>query len=220
MPYPPQGYGPTAAVTAAEVWAYITRRLTNLDDVRAARIDEITAARLGELDPANLPADVAANLTAILARVTTAHFDASEFETEWQTNPVVNNVASAAETPLTAGSITPTYPSGAAEVRAILLPMIKAASQAAATHHIGIKIQYRTGGAGPWSDLPLDLTTNPPLGLVAVDGAVDSWAHPVDVTAIVSSGVQVEFRFAVDSDDASSVNYTTSFLLALVYRMG
>jgi len=39
MPYPPQGAAP--ADIAASVWAYTARRLTNLDDVRAARIDEI-----------------------------------------------------------------------------------------------------------------------------------------------------------------------------------
>jgi len=190
-----------------------------LPAARAALIDQITAARMAELDPANLPADVATNLAAILTRLTTAHFDLSELETEWQSDPVVQNVASAAATALTAGSITPTYPTGAVERRVILLPMIKAASQAANTHHIGFKIQYRTGGAGPYSDLK-DYTANPPLTLAAVDGATDSWAQPIDVSAIVSSGVQVEFRFEVDSDSAGSVNYTSSFLLVLVYRMG
>jgi len=54
--------------TALAVWAYATRLLTNLDNIRAARIDEITAARLAELDPANLPADV----NTLLARLTDA----------------------------------------------------------------------------------------------------------------------------------------------------
>jgi len=169
--------------------------------------NKLTAARAAFLD------------AAISGRLSTSHFDASELETEWNTDPVVQNVASAAETALTAGSITPTYPTGSVERRAILLPMIKAASQAANTHHIGIKVQYRTGGAGPYSDL-VNFTANPPLTLVPADGAVDSWAHPIDVTAMVSTGVQVEFRFAVDSDNAGSINYTTSFVLVLVYRMG
>jgi len=149
----------------------------------------------------------------------TAAVIASEVETEWQTDPVVENVASSSLTALTAGSITPTYPVGATERRVILLALIKAASQAANTHHIGLKIQYRLGGAGGYSDLK-DFTANPPLTLPSVDGGSDSWSCPVDVTAIVSSGVQVEFRFAVDSDNAGSVNYTTSFVLNLVYRMG
>jgi len=51
-----------ASETAAAVWAYVTRLLTNLDNIRAARIDEITAARMAELDPANMPGDIAAIL--------------------------------------------------------------------------------------------------------------------------------------------------------------
>lgn len=66
---------PAAGATAADVWAYATKLLTNpaaAQDLlnmqvgisptatgRAALIDEITAARLSELDPANLPGDVA-----------------------------------------------------------------------------------------------------------------------------------------------------------------
>jgi len=159
------------------------------------------------------------SLRSILSKVDISAILYAERETEWQSDPVVENVASAAATALTAGSITPTYPTDAVERRVILLPMIKAANQAANTHHIGFKIQYRTGGAGAYSDLK-DYTANPPLSLATVDGSVDSWAQPVDVTAVVSSGVQVEFRFEVDSDNAGSVNYTSSFLLVLVYRMG
>jgi len=169
--------------------------------------------------PGDIASSVWAYITRVLTSLATAPFILTEFETEWQTDPVVENVASASATALTAGSITPTYPTGSTEARAVLLPMIKAANQAANTHHIGFKIQYRTGGAGPYSDLK-DYTANPPLTLVAADGSVDGWAHPIDVTAIVSSGVQVEFRFEVDSDNAGGVNYTTSFLLVLVYRMG
>jgi len=199
-----------AELSAEEVWAYVTRILTSL--ANPTDIIKFIGKGTGTEIPNNKSLyDILALENPLILYV--------ERETEWNTDPVVQNVASAAETALTAGSITPTYPTGAVERRAILLPMIKAASQAAATHHIGIKIQYRIGGAGPWLDL-LNLTANPPLGLVTVDGAVDSWTHPIDVTAIVSSGVQVEFRFAVDSDNAGSVNYTTSFLLVLVYRMG
>lgn len=57
-----------ASETAAAVWAYVTRLLTNLDNIRAARIDEITAARMAELDPGNIPADLA----TLLARLTAA----------------------------------------------------------------------------------------------------------------------------------------------------
>ena len=141
-----------------------------------------------------------------------------QYEVEWSTDPVVENVATTAETPLTIHTITSlTYPTGATEVRVILLPMIKASAQAAATHHIGIKILYEVNDGG-WNTLK-DFTANPPMSL-AGDGAVDSWAYPIDISAIVSSGDKLELRFTVTSDNAGSVNYTTSFLVVLVYKMG
>lgn len=149
-----------------------------------------------------------------------ADFNKAEFETEWSTDPVVQNVASAAETSLTTHTIGATefvYPAGAVERRVILLPMIKAGAQAAATHHIGIKIQRNINDGG-WGDLK-NYTANPPL-VLAADGAGDAWGFPIDITALVGSGDKLEFRFAVDSDDAGSVNYTTSFVVLLVYRMG
>jgi len=215
---------------SAAVWTYLpNRRLTNLADVRAALIDNLDVLLSSRESEAAALARATAILAAIGAIPTTPELEANalarytalvaeEIETEWQTDPIVENVASAALTTLTAGSITPTYPTGSTERRVILLAMIKAASQAGNTHHIGVKVQYRTGGAGPYSDLK-DYTANPPLTLPTVDGATDMLTLPIDVTAIVSSGVQVEFRFAVDSDNAGSINYTTSFILALVYRM-
>jgi len=41
--YPPQGGGFPPADIAASVWAYVTRKITNLDDTRAARIDNLDA---------------------------------------------------------------------------------------------------------------------------------------------------------------------------------
>jgi len=143
-----------------------------------------------------------------------------QLETEWSTDPVVDNVASAALTNLTTHEIPAAsfvYPTGATEVRVILLPMIKAAAQAGAVHHIGLKVQRNINDAG-WADLK-DLTANPPLGLAA-DGTSDSWGYPIDISALVASEDKLQFRFAVDSDQAASVNYTTSFLVVLVYRMG
>jgi len=200
--YPAVG-GATIGDIAKQVWEYTTRKVTSLADPT----DIIKW--IGKGAALEVPADK--SLYGVIYQI--------QFESEWSTDPVVENVASAALTSLTAGSIIPAYPGGATEVRVILLPIIKASSQAANTHHIGLKIQYRTGGVGAYTDLK-DYTANPPLSLVPSDGAVDSWAQPIDVSAIVSSGVQVEFRFQVDSDNAGSINYTTSFVLLLVYRIG
>ena len=64
----------------------------------------------------------------------------------------------------------------------------------------------------------MDLTANPPLGL-SIEAAMGSLTLPYDISALVATGDKLEFRFAVDSDDAGSVNYTTSFIVVLVYRM-
>lgn len=139
-------------------------------------------------------------------------------ETEWATTPVSQQVASVSATDLTAGSITPTFPTGATRVRALLIASIHAANQAANTHHISLKVQGQKA-AGGYGDL-LDLTAQTTLGLAAVVGAADAWVGAVDVTTLVdTSGAQYDFRFVVDSDNAGAVNYTTGFALVLVYTM-
>lgn len=141
-----------------------------------------------------------------------------EHETEWATTPVVQNVASALATNLTAGSITPTFPTGATLVRAILIASIHVANQAANTHHISLIVQGQVAGGGYAVLLNLSAVTT--LGLVNLDGAGDSWCGAIDVTATVAtSGLAYDFRFQVDSDNAGSVNYTTGFTLVLVYHM-
>jgi len=145
-----------------------------------------------------------------------------EHETEWSTDPVVENVAAAALTTLTTHTIPAAdfvYPTGSTAVRVILLPMISAAAQEAplvAAHHVGITIQGQINDGG-WADITV-LTVIPPMGL-AVDGAMGAWAAPIDIAALVSSGDELDFRFQVQSSDAGSVNYTTSFVVMLVYRM-
>jgi len=174
-----------------------------------------------EVDALKRYTALAAALAAIpIGTLLSADFNKTEFETEWSSDPVVENVASAAATNLTTHEISAAnfvYPTGAVERRVILLPMIKAAAQAAATHHIGLKVQRNINDGG-WADLK-DYTANPPL-VLAADGAPDSWGYPIDIAALVASGSKLQFRFVVDSDNANSVNYTTSFLVVLVYRMG
>jgi len=77
--YPAVG-GATVTDIAEKVWTFldlIGRKLTNLDDTRAARIDQITAARMSELDPANMPGDI----DAILARLDNATFGLNALRT-------------------------------------------------------------------------------------------------------------------------------------------
>ena len=142
----------------------------------------------------------------------------TQHETRWSTTPTVQQVASDAATNLTTGSVTPTFPTGATRVRAILVASIHCANQSAATHHISLKVQGQKN-AGGYTDL-LDLTAQTTLGMVNVDGAGDGWAATIDVTAKVdTSAVQYDFRFVVDSDNAGAVNYTCGFTLILIYTM-
>jgi len=141
-----------------------------------------------------------------------------QHEVEWASTPVSQQVASAALTDLTAGSITPTFPTGATRVRAILVASIHAANQAANTHHIGFTVQGQKDAGGYVTQV--DLTAVAPLGLVNLDGAGDGWSGAIDVTTLVdASGSVYTFRFQVDSDNAGAVNYTTNFVLVLVYRI-
>lgn len=141
-----------------------------------------------------------------------------EHEVEWTSTPVVEQVASVAATDLTAGSITPTFPTGATRVRVILVANIHAANFSAATHHIALTVQGKKN-AGAYGNL-IVLTAQTPIGLVNLDGAGDGWAGTVDVTALVdASDSTYQFKFIVDSDNAGAVNYTSSFVLVLVYRI-
>jgi hypothetical protein len=163
--------------------------------------------------------DISSILTAVNSiKTQTDKTPNFEMEVEWSTTPVSQQVASAAATNLTAGSITPAFPTGATVVRVLLYAAIHAANQGANTHHVSLKVQGRKDGGG-YGDL-IDLTAQTTLGLVNVDGASDSWCGAVDVSALVdASGSVYDFHFVVDSDNAGAVNYTTNFVLVLVYNI-
>lgn len=141
-----------------------------------------------------------------------------EHTTEWVSTTTIQALANAAATALTVGSITPTYPSGATRVRAILIAYMHVANKAAVAHHIKFKIEGQKA-AGGYGDL-LNLTAQEGLSMVDVDGASDGWCGAIDVTALVdTSGAAYDFRFEVDSDNAGNVIYICSFLLTLIYTM-
>jgi hypothetical protein len=141
-----------------------------------------------------------------------------EHEIEWSSAPVSEQAASDAAVNLTAGSVIPVFPAGSTRVRSLLVASIHAANQTANAHHISLKVQGQKAGGG-YSDLA-DLTAQATLGLVNVEGAADGWVGSVDVTSLVdASAAQYDFRFVVDSDNAGAVNYTTVFVLVLVYRI-
>ena len=229
----------TTSFWAAIGYEGATALAAKLTAARAALLDQITAARMAELDAANIPADIdtlLARLTALragyldninqagLLQLTAARagyldkLPNFQHEVEWSSTPTIQQVASAAAANLTAGPITPTFPTGATRVRAILVANIKVANMAANLHHISLKVQGQKA-AGGYLD-QIDLTAQTTLGMTNVNGASDGWCGSVDVTALVdTSAVQYDFRFVVDSDNAGAVDYTTSFVLVLVYRI-
>jgi len=142
----------------------------------------------------------------------------TEQETEWVTAPNCDTIASAALTNLTPGTITPIFPAGATLVRAILIANIHLANITANPHHVAFSVQGNIGG-GAYQTL-LNLAATAQLGLVAADGCTDSWSGAIDVTALVTtSGSVYNFRFVIDSDNANTVRYITSFALVLIYHM-
>jgi len=153
-----------------------------------------------------------------LIKTQTDKIPLAQQETEWASTAVSQQVASASATALTIGSITPTFPTGATAVRVILLASLHAANQAANTHHVALKVEGQKAAGGYLTQL--DLTAQPTLAMANADGAGDSWSGAIDVSALVdTSAAQYDFRFEVDSDNAGAINYTSSFVLVLVYTM-
>jgi hypothetical protein len=211
-------------VSSGGVSVLLTDIKAQTDLIPATPADEATSllikAKTDTL-PASPADEATVNAVGVVATAIKAATDkiaSFQHEIEWSSIPVSEQVASAAGTNLTAGSITPTFPTGATPVRALLVASIHAANQAANAHHISLKVQGQKASGG-YSD-QIDLTAQTTLGLVNQDGASDSWVGSVDVTSLVdTSAAQYDFRFVVDSDNAGAVNYTTVFLLVLVYRI-
>jgi hypothetical protein len=206
------------------VSALLTDIKAQTDLIPATPADEATSLLIKaqtDLLPATPADEATVNAVGVVATAIKAATDkiaSFQHEIEWSSTPVSEQVASAAATNLTAGSITPTFPTGATPVRALLVASIHAANQAANAHHISLKVQGQKASGG-YSD-QIDLTAQTTLGLVNLDGTSDSWVGSVDVTSLVdASAAQYDFRFVVDSDNAGAVNYTTVFLLVLVYRI-
>ncbi len=140
------------------------------------------------------------------------------FHDHFASTPTVDNVASANETALTAGTFTITYPTGATKVKAIVYAYLHAAAQAAGGHKIGLTLQYSRDG-GAYADV-VDLTATTPLAIPDLDEAMATFAIEVDVSTVVTtSAVVYGWKWLVDSDNAGSVNYTSNFGILMIYSM-
>lgn len=195
-----------------------------LDAITAAGPTNVQLNAARDAVIAAIPAMVGTNGAALAVAWTAALATALgklpnvQHETEWASTPTIQSLANAAATALTIGTITPTYPTGATRVRAVLIATIHCANKTAVAHHIAFKVEGQKAGGG-YGNLS-DLTAQEGLSMVDVDGATDGWSAAIDVTALVdTSGAAYDFRFEVDSDNAGAVIYICSFVLVLVYTM-
>lgn len=136
---------------------------------------------------------------------------------KYATTVTVDAEASAAEQDLTAGSAVVTIPTGATIQGVTLAAFLHVANKSAATHKIGLTLQIQKAAEG-YGDV-VDLTANPPVSLVNVDGAMATFAIACDVSGTVDGAATYTFKWQVDSDNAGAVNYTSNFVLAITYSM-
>jgi len=189
------------------IWDY----LPNLDTAISALNDLAQSDILSDATPF-----AGGNIASI--KTETDQLPNWRFDDKLATTPTVDAEASASEESLTAGSVTPTFPTGATRQRAYVVAMLHAANKSEATHKIGLTLQIQKN-AGGYGDV-VDLTANPPISLISVDGACANFAIVCDVTATVdTSAVQYDFKWLVDSDNAGAVNYTSNFVLVIIYSM-
>jgi len=233
-----------ADVSAAAVWAYANRVLTNpavasnllnmlvgispTATGRAALLDLITAARMAELDPANMPGDI----DTILARLTAARagyldnlnnpqllnlpqVNIMEHEIGFASAEALNDIALTGEQTTTERTITVTLPTGATIRRVFLLAVITAMNNTVNAQKIDVTVQGRKG-AGGWNNY---FSQDDIVGFGAVDGATTSMLAIQDVSALVNEAVAYGFRLSVNQSSANSVRYTTQYVLLITYRM-
>ncbi len=197
-----------------------------------ALANKLTAARAAFLD-ASIAGRAAENggklentetfVIAIAAGVTATNsylinLPKYQHEVEWSSVPAIDQVASVDATSLTTGSITPTFPTDSTRIRAILIANIHAANQSANTQGVKFKVQGKKD-AGAYAD-QIDLTAQNALGMVNLIGAGDGVCVSKDVTALVdASDSTYLFKFIVTASNAGAVNYTSSFVLIIVYKI-
>jgi len=140
------------------------------------------------------------------------------FDARYAMTPTVDSVASSSETSLTAGSITVTFPIGSSRNRAYVVATLHVANKSDATHKIGLTLQKQKDAEG-YADI-VDLTANPPISLVEVDGSMATFVIICDVTSLIdNSGSTYYFKWLVDSSNAGAVNYTSNFVLVIEFCM-
>lgn len=214
----------TGVVTAAEVWAYVTRALTTPSDYMAdvsalapageydTEMARITAARATLIDSLGTPANFMANVSALLQLT---HFDLSEFEiaqapaTE---NDAVAVAVTTADQSLGSKNITVNIPAGGTIISVIALAKINIMNNAATAQKIDLKFEVEGTVLFSQTDV---------VGLGAVDGTSAVYTIAEDASGEVTADEQVvTLEAKVTLSAAASVRFQAQYYLFIIYKMG
>lgn len=203
----------SSALVAADVWAYVTRLLTN-----PAAAQDLLNMLVGISPTATGRAAILDNLEIM------------EHELGFSSIEALDSIAVvAADT--TELEVTVTLPSGAHIVRAYLMALITAMNNTANVQTINVAVKGRVSG-GAWRTyfnqnncmgvIPLIgatayLTTIQNVGPTA-SVAADRIVTDANLSGDPPSGV-FGFKCTIGQDSANEVRYTTQYVLIVAYRM-
>lgn len=132
----------------------------------------------------------------------------------------VDDIAAIGPTNLSPISITPTFPTGATEVKVYGIFTLHILNDTTNAQKIRCKLQAQIAGGGyvdVWDPqdggATYDVSGTPANASPAVITVI------CDLSAYVASGSASDFRFVVTQTSANSVHYTTQGSLYLVYRL-
>jgi len=173
---------------------------TDLD----ALLSRLTALRAGYLDNINN-----ANLLNV------PNVKIMEHEIEFPSAEALDDIALTGAQTTTERTITVTLPTGATIRRALLIGVVTAMNNTVNAQKIDVTVQGRKG-AGAWNNY---FSQTDCIGFGAVDGSTVALVTLQDVTALVDAAAGYGFRLTINQSSASSVRYTSQFLLVVTYRM-
>lgn len=173
-----------------DIWSYVTRVLTNLDNTRAAKIDNLDAL--------------------ISSRLAGSVFNITEFEQMYvsdESQVTLNTTGS--DQSLGSKNITVALPSGASRVRAIAVALIAINNRTANAQNIDLN--FKVAGTAIFSQDDVVSFTNA-IGTAAMTIAQDC------TTQVTGDGT-FAFEAEAQISAAQNVTFTVIYLLFVQYKM-
>lgn len=228
-----------AELSAEEVWAYVTRLLTSLQD--PTHLQKYLGGPEGDLGtvlPAGkslydflvaiptTPELEAAALTrytalaAALAAIPTnpalsTVLNIMEHEIEFPTAEALDDISLTGEQTTTERTTTVALPSGAGIRRVLLISVITIMNDTANAQKIDVTVQGRKA-AGGWNSY---FSQDDVIGFGAVDGATINLIGISNISTLVDEDETYGFRLSVNQSGAFSVRYTVQHIVVVTYRM-